>query len=268
MNFEGGRGRNGKRHCGIARGGKAGGRARPDGMDLGEDGCLSQVEIDRVVSEGEKYRTILRVVLGSDFQEAEIDRIAEVVEKTDEIFAQASRGKPAIDRTKEIDDSGSCGKAGGRARPDGMDLGEDTSSESAASSLSHHSSMPDLVDSDEVPEPAHAQCTVCFKLQAVMADSAQSIECRRQAAKELQEHHRAQYRDRLLYWNLRLASQCDSDVLVIIIDAMDKAKFAWNGQGQVRMDGASKGKGFDGADGKSKGKGFDGVDGKSKNNAM
>jgi len=108
-----------------------------------------------------------------------------------------------------------------------VDLGEDTSSESAASSLSHHSSMPDLVDSDEVPEPAHAQCTVCFKLQAVMADSAQSIECRRQAAKELQEHHRAQYRDRLLYWNLRLASQCDSDVLVIIIDAMDKAKFAW-----------------------------------------
>jgi len=73
----------------------------------------------------------------------------------------------------------------------------------------------------------HAQCTVCFKLQAVIADSAQSIECRRQAAKELQEHHRAQYRDRLLYWNLRLASQCDSDVLVIIIDAMDKAKFAW-----------------------------------------
>jgi len=72
-----------------------------------------------------------------------------------------------------------------------MDLGEDTSSESAASSLSHHSSMPDLVDdvdSEEAPEPVQ-QCTVCFKLQAVIADSAQSIECRRQAAKELQEHH-------------------------------------------------------------------------------
>jgi hypothetical protein len=73
----------------------------------------------------------------------------------------------------------------------------------------------------------HAQCTMCFKLQGVIADAGQSIECRRQAAKELQEHHRAQYRDRLLYWNLRLASQCDSDVLVIILDAMDKAKFAW-----------------------------------------
>jgi len=73
----------------------------------------------------------------------------------------------------------------------------------------------------------HAQCTVCFRLQAIIADGAKTIECRRQAAQELQEHHRAQYRDRLLYWNLRLASQCESDVLVIIIDAMDKAKFAW-----------------------------------------
>jgi len=73
----------------------------------------------------------------------------------------------------------------------------------------------------------HAQCTVCFRLQAIIADGTKTIECRRQAAQELQEHHRAQYRDRLLYWNLRLASQCESDVLVIIIDAMDKAKFAW-----------------------------------------
>ena len=34
-----------------------------------------------------------------------------------------------------------------------------------------------------------------------------------------------QYLDHTIYWNLRLASQMLGDVLVLIIDAMDKAKF-------------------------------------------
>jgi len=47
--------------------------------------------------------------------------------------------------------------SGPHAKGGQMDLGEDTSSESAASSSSHHTSMPDLVvsdDSGEAPEPA------------------------------------------------------------------------------------------------------------------
>ena len=39
-----------------------------------------------------------------------------------------------------------------------------------------------------------------------------------------EEHVRAQYHDRLLYWSLRWASRMFQDVLVIIIDSMDKVK--------------------------------------------
>ena len=53
------------------------------------------------------------------------------------------------------------------------------------------------------------------------------MQARKDAARDLRAHHRDQYLDRQIYWNLRLASQMYSDVLVLIIDAMDKAKFAW-----------------------------------------
>lgn len=43
-----------------------------------------------------------------------------------------------------------------------------------------------------------------------------------EAATIMRKHHSDQYQDRVLYWNLRLASRVKGDVLVIIIDAMDK----------------------------------------------
>ena len=43
-------------------------------------------------------------------------------------------------------------------------------------------------------------------------------------ARQWREHVRAQYHDRLLYWSLRWASRMYLDVLVIIIDSMDKVK--------------------------------------------
>ena len=58
-------------------------------------------------------------------------------------------------------------------------------------------------------------------------DANLELKSRYQAAAKLREHQRAQYLDRTLYWNLRFASQSFSDVLVIIVDSMDKAKFAW-----------------------------------------
>lgn len=73
----------------------------------------------------------------------------------------------------------------------------------------------------------HAQCIFCFRMQRIIMDGSQSLEARREAAAAMQKHQRDQYTDRALYWNLRLASQVHGDVLVIIVDAMDKAKFAW-----------------------------------------
>ena len=45
--------------------------------------------------------------------------------------------------------------------------------------------------------------------------------------RHLREHIRVTYLDRQIYWNLRFASRGFNDVLVIIIDSMDKTKFAW-----------------------------------------
>ena len=73
----------------------------------------------------------------------------------------------------------------------------------------------------------HAQCNLCFKLQRIIEDAKRPLQERRDAAACLRRHHQEQYLDRTLYWNLRFASQCYNDILVIIIDSMDKAKFAW-----------------------------------------
>jgi hypothetical protein len=73
----------------------------------------------------------------------------------------------------------------------------------------------------------HAQCTTCFDLQQRMHRRNASWQERMQAAADLKAHYKAQYLDRCLYWSLRFASRVDADVLTIIIDSMDKTKFAW-----------------------------------------
>ena len=74
---------------------------------------------------------------------------------------------------------------------------------------------------------AHSQCNTCFKLQKVMFERGSSVAERLDAARHLREHIRVTYLDRQIYWNLRFASRGFCDVLVIIIDSMDKTKFAW-----------------------------------------
>ena len=69
-------------------------------------------------------------------------------------------------------------------------------------------------------------CNVCFKLQHIIQGGTQDLATRREAAAQLRAHYRSQYLDRTVYWNLRFASQTFCDVLVIIIDAMDKTKLA------------------------------------------
>ena len=81
----------------------------------------------------------------------------------------------------------------------------------------------------------HKECDICYdyreNLQKKNATGAQKI----QWAKEWQEHLRAQYHDRLIYWSLRWASRAYQNVLVLTIDSMDKAKTAypqWRGHVQ------------------------------------
>ena len=73
----------------------------------------------------------------------------------------------------------------------------------------------------------HAMCTTCFKLQQMIEDPKSDPGIRWKAALELKQHYRDTYLDRQIYWNLRAASRAGSNVLTIIIDSMDKAKFAW-----------------------------------------
>ena len=73
----------------------------------------------------------------------------------------------------------------------------------------------------------HAQCNTCWEYQRIMFSKSSSVAEKLDAARHLREHIRQTYLDRQIYWNLRFASRCFLDVLVIIIDSMDKTKFAW-----------------------------------------
>ena len=73
----------------------------------------------------------------------------------------------------------------------------------------------------------HAQCQTCFELLRQINSKTASWGAKLQAARDLRVHYSHQYLDRCIYWSMRLMSQTDKDVLVIIIDGMDKSKFAW-----------------------------------------
>ena len=73
----------------------------------------------------------------------------------------------------------------------------------------------------------HAQCQTCFDLQKQLRGAASSWGAKLQAARDLRQHYNDQYMDRCLYWSMRHMSRYGSDILCIIIDSMDKAKFAW-----------------------------------------
>lgn len=74
----------------------------------------------------------------------------------------------------------------------------------------------------------HAQCTICSGYSNYIHHARGSPEDKQAAAKRWHEHLKEQYRDRLIYWNIRQASRRpESNVLSIIIDSMDKTKCAW-----------------------------------------
>ena len=73
----------------------------------------------------------------------------------------------------------------------------------------------------------HAECLTCFEARTKINDPKMSIGARLDVARQWKQHLRDQYHDRAIYWYCRCASRRRLDVLTIIIDTMDRAKFAW-----------------------------------------
>ena len=74
----------------------------------------------------------------------------------------------------------------------------------------------------------HAQCNDCAKHSLFIHCSTASPQDKRQRAQAWQQHLREQYHDRLIYWHLRWwSTRPESNILVIIIDGMDKSKGCW-----------------------------------------
>lgn len=73
----------------------------------------------------------------------------------------------------------------------------------------------------------HSQCNRCFELTRDMHDTSLTMVERMHAAKALRQHYNDSYLDRCIYWALRYESRVQSDILCIIIDSMDRTKFAW-----------------------------------------
>ncbi len=74
----------------------------------------------------------------------------------------------------------------------------------------------------------HAQCKVCSEYSQYIHYSRSTPEDKQAAAKRWHTHLQDQYRDRLIYWNIRFWSRRpESNVLSIIIDSMDKTKACW-----------------------------------------
>jgi len=73
----------------------------------------------------------------------------------------------------------------------------------------------------------HAECKTCFEARERIHAPGTSMADRLVLARQWKEHLRLQYHDRAIYWYCRYASRQKLNVLTIIIDSMDKAKFAW-----------------------------------------
>ena len=73
----------------------------------------------------------------------------------------------------------------------------------------------------------HAQCNTCFELQKDIHQHKGDWGSKVRAGRALREHYRHQFQDRCIYYCTRYLSRANRDVLTIIIDTVDRAKFAW-----------------------------------------
>ena len=70
----------------------------------------------------------------------------------------------------------------------------------------------------------HKDCEQCFEWREKLASKTIDRVTKMTFAKAWQEHLRAQYADKLLYWGCRLASRQRSGMLCLILDSMDRGK--------------------------------------------
>ena len=74
---------------------------------------------------------------------------------------------------------------------------------------------------------AHAQCTgECLLRQSLIASFSKFISARSAQQSMLEAHLKAQYLDRVCYWESRALSRLRTDEIVLIQDGMDQGKFA------------------------------------------
>lgn len=71
----------------------------------------------------------------------------------------------------------------------------------------------------------HAECSICFKFRQLLRSTRKTLDDKLEIAHQWRHHLYWQYCDRCVYWSLRWGSRMKEDVLVIIIDALDRSKF-------------------------------------------
>lgn len=78
------------------------------------------------------------------------------------------------------------------------------------------------------PPSSHAECDTCFSFRQKLSTQRLQPPDRVRIATEWRQHLAKQYMDRTLYWAMRAASRTKKmDILVLIADSMDKAKWAY-----------------------------------------
>ena len=73
---------------------------------------------------------------------------------------------------------------------------------------------------------SHAQCTQCLRHQALISSFSRFLKARVAQQHLYETHLRAQYLDRVSYWQNRAESRTGPLELLVIQDGMDEAKFA------------------------------------------
>ena len=73
-------------------------------------------------------------------------------------------------------------------------------------------------------ESQHSKCTTCWRLIQALTNPAVHFKDKAAYAADYQRHLMSTQWDRICYWSARAASRMQSDIVVIIIDAMDRSK--------------------------------------------
>ena len=76
-----------------------------------------------------------------------------------------------------------------------------------------------------LPPSSHSKCTICSRLKSKIKH-ATDIEKHLQACDQLMRHLAGQFQDRACYYEFRHRAKTTGDILCLIVDSMDRGKFA------------------------------------------